>query len=72
MKKNIVLVGSLDTKGDEFQYVKDILVKQGLQTTTVDFGIMHQSAVQADIPRETVIEIGGGDLGSLADRQAQG
>jgi uncharacterized protein (UPF0261 family) len=34
----IVLVGTLDTKGLEFQYVRDLLTGQGLSVLVVDAG----------------------------------
>jgi len=30
MEKNIAVLGTLDTKGEEFKYVKDIIEKEGL------------------------------------------
>ena len=65
MAKTIVLVGSLDTKGKEFGFVKELIEKQGLKTLTVDFGVLGEPAFKPDIDRTEVARAGGGDLGQL-------
>lgn len=66
MSKTIVLVGSLDTKGQEFSFVKNLIEKEGLQTLTVDFGVMGAPEFKPEISRETVVSAGGGSLADLA------
>ncbi len=65
MKKTVVLVGSLDTKGEEFAFVKDLIEKQGLETLVVDFGVLGEPAFEPDIGRDQVAQAGGGDLALL-------
>lgn len=65
MKKTVVLVGSLDTKGEEFTFVKDLIEKQGLETLVVDFGVLGEPAFEPDIGRDQVAQAGGGDLALL-------
>ena len=65
MKKTVVLVGSLDTKGEEFAFVKDLIEKQGLNTLVVDFGVLGEPAFEPDIGRDQVAKAGGGDLALL-------
>jgi uncharacterized protein (UPF0261 family) len=65
MEKKVILVGSLDTKGGEFAFVKDLIEKQGLSTLTVDFGVQGVPAYQPDIGREEVARAGGGNLDEL-------
>ncbi|MCD6344050.1 MAG: Tm-1-like ATP-binding domain-containing protein [Anaerolineae bacterium] len=65
MKKTVVLVGSLDTKGEEFAFVKDRIEKQGLNTLVVDFGVLGEPAFESDIGRDQVAKAGGGDLALL-------
>ncbi len=69
MKKTVVIVGALDTKGKEFKYVKDLIEKEGLATLVVDFGVMGKPEFPADISREEVARQGGGDLASVASGQ---
>ena len=54
MAKTIVIVGALDTKGEEFAYVKALLKKKRLKTVVVDFGVLGEPAFEPDISRNTV------------------
>jgi len=62
MSKTVVLVGSLDTKGEEFRYVKELIEEYGLKTFVVDFGVMGNPALKPDISRDQVAKAAGGDL----------
>lgn len=66
MTKTVVIVGSLDTKGAEFAFVKELIEKAGLNTLVVDFGVMGAPPFTPDINREAVAKAGGGDLARLA------
>lgn len=45
----IVLVGTLDTKGDEYRYARDRLHELGLDTLVVDTGILGEPAFRPDV-----------------------
>jgi uncharacterized protein (UPF0261 family) len=62
MAKTVVIVGALDTKGEEFAYVKTLLKKKRLKTIVVDFGVLGEPAFEPDISRSVVAAAGGGDL----------
>jgi len=62
MSKTVVLVGSLDTKGEEFAFVKTLIEGLGLKTFVVDFGVMGDPALKPDINRDQVAKAAGGDL----------
>ncbi len=66
MPKTVVLVGALDTKGEEFAFVKELIEKQGLNTLTVDFGVLGKPAYQPEISREEVASAGGGSIAHLS------
>jgi len=66
MTKTVVIVGSLDTKGQEFKFVKEIIEKEGLQTLVVDFGVMGEPGFEPDVTRDQVVQAAGGDLARLA------
>jgi len=66
MTKTVVIVGALDTKGEEFAYTKGIIEKLGVKTLLVDFGVMGKPAIAPDVTREEVAKAGGGDLNYLA------
>ncbi len=61
----ILVVGTLDTKGRELAYVRDVIRQQGHDTLLVDVGV-HAPTVQPDISREEVAEAGGVDVAGLA------
>ncbi|MGA2640541.1 MAG: Tm-1-like ATP-binding domain-containing protein [Spirochaetia bacterium] len=65
MKKTVVLVGAMDTKGKEFAFVKGLIERQGLSTLVVDFGVMDTPTIAADITREEVARAGGKELSYL-------
>lgn len=66
MSKTVVLVGSLDTKGQEYAFVKELIEKEGVGTLVVDFGVMGVPAFPPDVTRDAVAAAGGGDLAYLA------
>ena len=66
MAKTVVIVGTLDTKGEEFAFVKDLIEAEGLETLVVDFGVMGRPAFTPDVSREEVAEAAGGDIEYLA------
>jgi len=66
MAKTVVIVGALDTKGEDFRYVKELIEAEGLATLVVDFGVMGPPAFAPDVSREEIASAGGGDLARLA------
>ena len=65
MAKTVVLVGALDTKGEDFEYVKELIEGQGLATLVVDFGVMGPRGIVPDVTREEVVAAVGGDLARM-------
>jgi Uncharacterized conserved protein len=66
MAKTVVIVGTLDTKGKEFEHINDLVKGQGLQTLVVDFGVMGSPVFTPDIGRTEVVAAGGGDFARLS------
>jgi len=66
MSKTVVIVGSLDTKGQEYAFVKELIEAEGLETLVVDFGVMSEPSFEPDVTRDAVAQAGGGDLAYLA------
>jgi uncharacterized protein (UPF0261 family) len=64
MKKNIALVGTLDTKWEEFLYVKDLIEKNNYQATTIDVGTGWRGKLvyAPDYAREEVARAGGSNM----------
>jgi uncharacterized protein (UPF0261 family) len=66
MGKTVVITGSLDTKGMEFAFLKELIEKEGLETLVIDFGVMGEPAFAPGITRQEVAKAGGGNLATLA------
>ncbi len=66
MEKTIVLLGTLDTKGAEYGYVRDRIVEQGCRAMVIDAGILGQPGFQPDITRQQVAQAAGSTLEQIA------
>lgn len=69
MPKPIVLVGSLDTKGAEFEFVRDLIRERGLRTILVDFGVLGDPLSGPDISGDEVARAGGSSLDELRAKE---
>jgi uncharacterized protein (UPF0261 family) len=58
----ILLVGTLDTKGVEFQFVRDLLRQAGLATLVIDAGVQGPPSFAPDTGREEVFAAAGTSL----------
>jgi len=72
MKKRIALIGTLDTKGREYAFLKEAIEQRGCETLVIDVGILGEPALEPDITRKEVAQAGGGDLQSLVCRADRG
>ena len=66
MSRTVVLVGALDTKGEEFAYVRRLIEERGVGTLVVDFGFMGPPAFEPDVTRQAVMAAAGVDPRRLA------
>jgi uncharacterized protein (UPF0261 family) len=62
----IVIVGTLDTKGDKIAYLKQLIENKGAKTLIVDCGILGEPFFTADISREEVAKAAGTNIGELS------
>lgn len=65
MDKKIVILGTLDTKGKEFKFIKEIIESQGLGTIVVNTGVKGEAFFEPDISSEEVAQLGGTTLSDL-------
>lgn len=72
MSKTIVLLGTFDTKGREFAYIKEIIEKRGHQTILIDAGVMGSPLIQPDISRKEVAFKGGSTIEELVSKKDRG
>jgi len=68
----VVLVGTLDTKAEEFGFARDVIAAQGVDVHVVDTGVMGDPGFEPDTSAEAVAEAGGGSLADLRDRGDRG
>src|SRR5437870_6244301 len=62
----VVLVGTLDTKGVEYAYLRDRLREHGVTVVLVDAGVLREPLAEPDVTRREVAEAGGADIDQLA------
>ena len=71
-KKCIVLIGTLDTKGEEIGYVKELILQRGYRPFIIDIGAGGKARFEADIPAAEVARAAGAEIEELrASRQRQ-
>jgi len=68
----VVLVGTLDTKGLEYGFLRDRLRENGVETLLVDAGILGDPRVEPDVTREEVARAAGTDIEGLARARDRG
>ena len=67
MKKTIVLFGRLDSKGKEYAYVKDQMLRGGFDVIVVDAGTRGAPQFEPDISREEVARAAGVKIEDVVD-----
>jgi uncharacterized protein (UPF0261 family) len=72
MKKTIAIVGALDTKGQEFAFLKAEIEKRGCATLVVDTGILGKAVFEPQVSREQVAQAGGSNINQLIQRKDRG
>jgi uncharacterized protein (UPF0261 family) len=71
--KNVVIIGTLDTKGPEIAYLRDRLLDLGLTTTVVDSGILGEPlGIRPDIDHAEVARFGGTTIEALQNAGSRG
>jgi uncharacterized protein (UPF0261 family) len=65
MTKTVAIVGTLDTKGADFQFLRDEIVRRGCGVLVIDVGVVGEPAFEPDVPRAEVAAAAGADLAAL-------
>lgn len=71
-KKKVVILGTLDTKGAELGYVRDIIGRAGLETIVINVGILGDPPFKPEVPSQDVAQAAGTSLQSLLERNDRG
>src|SRR5687768_11060185 len=65
MERSVVLVGALDTKGEDFLFVRDLIRDHAVNVLVVDFGVMGDPPFAPDISADQVSRAGGSSINAL-------
>ncbi len=71
-RKTVAIIGTLDTKGEEFAYLRVSIEAAGLATLLVDCGVLDPPACKPDISREQVAQAGGHTIEALVAARDRG
>ena len=63
---SVVLLGTLDTKGNEYAFLRSLLDGHGVETILVDTGVLGEPRTPPDVTRDDVARAAGADVGALA------
>ncbi len=68
----VVLVGTLDTKGNELRFVRDQLESLGLTALVIDAGSLGEPVFDAEMDRRQVFEAAGSSFQAVRERGDRG
>jgi uncharacterized protein (UPF0261 family) len=63
--KYILILGSLDTKGHEVDFLRRRILDEGAKPLVIDTGVLDGPTVAADVDRQTVATAGGSSIDAL-------
>jgi uncharacterized protein (UPF0261 family) len=72
MTKTVALIGTFDTKGDEFSFLRERIESGGLRALMIDVGVLGDPPFLADISREEVAAAANEDLAALRTQRDRG
>ncbi len=70
--KTVALLGTLDTKGEEFDFLRQQIRAAGLATLAIDAGVLDPPPFQPEVLREDVASAGGASLEQLLAEKDRG
>ena len=72
MAKTVCIVGTMDTKGVEFSFIKSQIESTGVSTCVINTGILEEPQLTPDVSADEVAEAGGSSLQVLRDEGDRG
>ncbi len=70
--KTVALIGTFDTKGEEFSFLRERIESAGLRTLTIDAGVLGEPLFEADVSREEVATAANENLAALRTERDRG
>ncbi len=71
-QKTVAILGTLDTKGEEFAYLRAQIESAGLRTLVIDAGVLGRPTLAPDITSEELALAGGVELADLQSANDRG
>jgi uncharacterized protein (UPF0261 family) len=72
MAQRVLLIGTLDTKGEELRYLKECLTAAGADTEVVDVSVLGEPFFTADVAREEIASRAGDSVAALREAADRG
>ena len=73
MSKTILLIGSFDTKGEDYAFVRERILARGHEVLTLDTGVLGETNLfLVDVRAAAVARAGGGNLAALRAKGDRG
>src|ERR1700739_3056771 len=72
MTKTIAWIGTFDTKGEEFSFLRERIESAGLRALMIDVGVLGDPPFAADISREEVAAAASENLAALKSERDRG
>ena len=72
MAKIIAVIGALDTKGDDFLFVKKEIEKRGHTALVINVGVVEDPGFEPDVPAAKVAKAAGSSLANLKHKSDRG
>jgi uncharacterized protein (UPF0261 family) len=67
MARYVFILGSLDTKGAEVDFLRQRILAEGGQPLVVDTGVLGEASISSDIDRHAVAQAGGASIQKLIE-----
>ena len=64
--RSIVIIATLDTKGDQIGFLKEVIEKRGQKTTIMDVGVLGKPSIPPDIDHQQVAKAAGSTVEQLS------
>ena len=65
MTRSIAIIATLDTKGDQVEYLKRLMEEEGRNIMVIDIGILGKPSFQPTISHDQVAQAAGTNLKEL-------
>lgn len=72
MPRTVLLIGTLDTKGQELRYTRELIEARGHRVLQLDAGVLGETPFAPEIGAAAVAEAGGGQLAGLRTQGDRG